>query len=182
MTHDASTENRQETEPLRIVVRGENAEDYGAIRSVNEAAFESPDEANLVDALRREGVVLASLVAKLESQIVGHILFSRMGIETASGIVSAVALAPMAVLPEYQRQGIGGKLIRCGLECMRERGEQIVLVVGHPDYYPRFGFSADKASSLVSPFPRDAFMALELSPGALDGVRGEVRYPAAFGL
>lgn len=179
---DASAANRRESEPHRIVVRGENAEDYRAIRVVNEAAFGQVDEADLVDALRNEGVVLASFVAQLEDQIVGHILFSRMGIETGAGVVSAVALAPMAVLPEYQRQGIGGKLIRHGLAWMREQGEQIVLVVGHPDYYPRFGFSTNKARSLVSPFPGDAFMALELNSGALDGVSGEVRYPAAFGL
>jgi putative acetyltransferase len=128
------------------------------------------------------GAVLASHVAELDKRIVGHILFSRMTIQTTRGPVSAVALAPMAVLPEHQRQGIGGKLIRHGLERLRTRGEQIVIVVGHPDYYPRFGFSSHKACCLVSPFPPEAFMAIELIPGALDGVRGEVKYPDAFGL
>jgi putative acetyltransferase len=157
-----------------------------AVHSVNEAAFGRPDEADLVDSLRAEGVVLASVVAELEKRIVGHILFSRMWIESSgesSGrSIAAAALAPMAVLPEHQRQGIGGRLIRQGLDLLCRQGERIVIVVGHPDYYPRFGFSSAKASSLESPFPPHAFMAMELSPGALDGIRGKVRYPAAFGL
>jgi putative acetyltransferase len=165
-----------------VIVRGENPEDYGQIRAVNEAAFGQPDEADLVDGLRNEGVVLASLVAELETWVVGHILFSRMSIETASDRVSAVALAPMAVLPEQQHRRIGGKLIKHGLDLLCGRGEQVVIVVGHPDYYPRFGFSTDKTRSLASPFPPEVFMALELRPGALDGVRGKVRYADAFGL
>ena len=91
-------------------------------------------------------------------------------------------MAPISVLPEHQRQGIGGRLIRYGLDLLRNRGEHIVIVLGHPGYYPRFGFSCEKARALESPFPPDAFMAMELNPGALDGVSGRVRYPAAFGL
>jgi putative acetyltransferase len=168
-----------------VIVRGENTEDAeerSVIHSINRAAFGCQDEADLVDRLRTEGVVLASLVAEIPERIVGHILFSRMSIETTGGSVPAVALAPMAVLSEHQRKGIGGRLIRHGLNLLRGRAEQIVIVVGHPGYYPRFGFSSEKARSLESPFPQDAFMAIELSPGALDGVRGRVRYPAAFGI
>ena len=165
-----------------VTVRGENPEEHGASRLINEAAFGRPDEADLVDRLRNEGVVLASLVAELGTRVVGHILFSRMSIDTASGRVPAVALAPMAVLPEQQHRGIGGKLIEQGLDLLRGQGEQVVIVLGHPDYYPRFGFSTDKALSLVSPFSPEAFMALELRPGALAGVRGKVRYPDAFGV
>ena len=166
-----------------LIVRNENTEDSeerSAIHSINEAAFGSQDEADLVDTLRTEGAVLVSLVAEIQERIVGHILFSRMSIETTGGSVPAAALAPMAVLPEHQRRGIGGRLIRHGLNLLRERGEQLVIVVGHSNYYPRFGFSSEKALSLESPFPQDAFMAMELSPGALEGVRGRVRYPAAF--
>jgi putative acetyltransferase len=105
-----------------------------------------------------------------------------MSIETTDEPVPAVALAPVAVLPEQQGKGIGGKLIRHGLDRLRAQGEQVVIVLGHPKYYSRFGFSTDKASSLASPFPTEAFMVIELSPGALDGVHGKVRYPDAFGL
>jgi putative acetyltransferase len=165
-----------------VVVRSENTEERSAVRSVNEAAFGRPDEADLVDRLWAEGIVLVSLVAELRKQIVGHILFSRMSIDTPSASIPAVALAPMAVLPEYQRRAIGERLIRDGLDLLRGQGEHIVLVLGHPDYYPRFGFSAEKARSLESPFPPNAFMAMELSPDALDWACGKVRYPVAFGL
>jgi putative acetyltransferase len=167
-----------------LIIRCETAgtEEWLVVHSINEEAFGRPGEANLVDSLRREGVILASVVAELEKRIVGHILFSRMSIETRGSSIPAVALAPMAVLPKHQRQGIGGRLIRHGLDLLRQRGEHIAIVLGHPDYYPRFGFSSGKARSLESPFPPEAFMAMELSPGALDGIRGKVRYPAAFGL
>jgi putative acetyltransferase len=138
-----------------IIVRAENTEDRderSAIHSINEVAFGSQDEADLVDRLRTEGVVLVSLVAEIQERIVGHILFSRMSIETSGGSVPATALAPMAVLPEHQRRGIGGRLIRHGLNLLHEQGERIVLVVGHPNYYPRFGFSSEKALSLERPF------------------------------
>jgi putative acetyltransferase len=165
-----------------VTVRGESPEDRAAIRLVNEAAFDRRYEADLVDVLRNQGVVLASFVAEAGKRVVGHILFSRMWVETSGKAVPAVALAPMAVLPEEQDRGIGGKLIRHGLDWLRGAGEEIVIVIGHPAYYPRFGFSADKARSLASPFPPEAFMALELRPGALDGVQGKVMYPDAFGL
>jgi putative acetyltransferase len=166
----------------KAVFRSENAGDRFRVRSVNQAAFGRPDEADLVERLWSEGVVLVSLVAEVRRQIVGHILFSRMSIETARATVPAVALAPMAVLPEHQHRTIGGQLLRAGLDLLRRQGEDIVLVLGHPNYYPRFGFSVEKARSLESPFHANAFMAMELIPGALDGVRGKVRYPAAFGL
>jgi putative acetyltransferase len=165
-----------------MIVRREHPDDRDAIRHVNEEAFGRRDEADLVNALRIEGVTLVSFVAMIEKRIVGHILFSRMSIETTGDPVPAVALAPMAVLPKQQNQGIGGELIRHGLDWLRGEGEQIVIVVGHPMYYPRFGFSTDMARSLACPFPPQAFMALELIPGALNGVQGKVRYPAAFGL
>lgn len=165
-----------------VTIRPEREVDASAIQAVNEAAFGASDEANLVDALRREGFVLLSLVAEAEGRIVGHVLFSRMWIAGATGRLDAVALAPIAVVPERQRQGIGGQLIHRGLEMLRERGERIVVVLGHPDYYPRFGFSSERALALDSPFPRDAFMALELAPGALEGVAGAVKYPPPFGL
>jgi putative acetyltransferase len=170
---------------LPVCIRIENigrVDEHATIRAINAAAFGGMDEADLVDMLRRDGHAIVSLVAVLEGRIVGHIMFSRMWINSASGQVSAVALAPVAVLPEHQRKGIGGFLIRHGLALLRRRGERIVIVVGHPNYYPGFGFSRDKARLLESPFPAEAFMALDLSAGALDGIRGSVVYPPAFGI
>ena len=168
-----------------ILIRPENGADldeHASIRVIHEAAFGGSEEAELVDALRATGEALLSLVAELDGRIVGHILFSRMWIETPSGPVSAVALAPVAVGPEFQRRGIGSLLIRRGLETIRSQGEQIVIVVGHPDYYPRFGFSQDRARQLRHPFSPEAFMALELAAGALEGIEGKVVYPHPFGM
>jgi putative acetyltransferase len=167
------------------MVRCEDSDDSAersAVRSIHQAAFGRPDESDLIDRLRSEGAVLLSLVAQVELRIAGHVLFSRMWIETIDGLIPAVALAPVAVLPDYQRRGIGAQIIPHGLDLLRGLGERIVIVLGHPHYYPRFGFSSDKARALESPFPPEAFMAMELAAGALDGVRGKVRYPAAFGL
>ena len=168
-----------------VMIRAEdagNAQELQNIRSTIEAAFGGLEEADLVDRLRAEGDALISVVAELDKRIVGHALFSRMFIQTPGGLVSAVALAPVAVLPNHQRRGIGGRMIRYGLDWLRGRGEKIVIVVGHRDYYPRFGFSHEIARTLESPFSGESFMAMELSPGALDGVHGWVKYPAAFGL
>lgn len=165
-----------------VLVRPEHADDGGAIRAVNQSAFGSAEEADLVDRLRDEGAVLASFVAEQERQVIGHVLFSRILIETADESVLSVALAPLAVSPVHQRQGVGSALVRFGLEWLRTRGERSVLVLGHPQYYARFGFSSDRARALSTPFPPEAFMALELTADALDGIRGTVRYPAAFAI
>ena len=163
-------------------IREEDARDYAQVHALNEAAFGHADEADLVVRLRAEQAVLLSLVAEEDNRILGHILFTRMTIETTGCALPAVALAPMAVLPGHQNRGIGTQMIRHGLDLLRARGERIVLVLGHQHYYPRFGFSSEKASGLESPFPPEAYMALELDPGALNGIHAHVRYPAAFGL
>jgi putative acetyltransferase len=168
-----------------VRIRPENPDspnDRAAIHAVNVAAFGRSDEADLVDHLRDDGIVLISLIAAIAGTVAGHILFTRMWIDAPQGNIPAVALAPVAVAPEHQRKGIGTVLIKRGLELLREKGECIVIVVGHPDYYSRFGFSPEKASMIESPFPPEAFMAMELRPGALDGVHGRVVYPPAFGL
>jgi putative acetyltransferase len=164
------------------LIRPEVATDHEAIRHVNRMAFGGEEEARLVDALREGGYVRVSLVAERDQQVVGHILFSDLPILTKSGVVPALALAPLAVLPDYQRRGVGSALVRQGLEVCAEQGHRIVIVLGHPDYYPRFGFSAALARPLDSPFSGDHFMALELVPGALAGVSGQVQYPPPFGL
>ena len=165
-----------------MLIRYERPDDWPSVYSVNEAAFGRPDEAELVERLRAEDAVLLSLVAQLEGEIAGHILFSRMWIDAAKRSMAAAALGPLAVLPQYQRRGIGQALVLLGLDLLANEGEQIVIVLGEPQYYSRFGFSAEKTRSLKSPFPPEFFMAMELSRGALGGIRGKVRYSVSFGL
>lgn len=160
----------------------ESPADVEAIRQVNRLAFGQDEEARLVDALRDGGFVQVSLVAEREGQVVGHILFSDLPIITDSGTVAALALAPMAVLPDFQRKGIGSELVRRGLDACGKQGHRIVIVLGHPEFYRRFGFSSDLARPLQSPFSGASWMARELAPGALDGVAGHVEYPPPFGL
>ena len=167
---------------MSIIIRPESAADEDATRHVNRLAFEQNDEARLVDALRDGGFVRVSLVAEEAGQVVGHILFSDLPIITGAGTVPALALAPMAVLPELQRQEIGSALVQRGMDECRQRRHKIVVVLGHPHFYPRFGFSPKLAAKLESPFSGgDSFMAVELVPGALDGVAGQVQYPPPFG-
>ena len=161
-------------------IRREDALDADAVRLVNERAFNQSSEAVLVDALR--GVAGAiSLVAALDARIVGHILFTpvQVGVEPA---VPAIGLAPMAVMPAYQRQGIGSQLVRAGLDACRSQGHGVVVVVGHPTFYPRFGFVRASTAGLEyeHPVPPEAFMVLELQPGALAQMRGVVRYRPEF--
>ena len=165
-----------------MVIRAETVVDWPAIHHVNARAFGRDNEARLVDVLRTSAGFIAelSLVAVDAAHVVGHILFSRIDIRTAEGVVPALAVAPVAVLPEHQRRGVGSALIRYGLEECRRLGHRIVVVVGHPSYYPRFGFSSARAQGLEAPYPDPAFMVQELTPGALDGVRGTVEYPPAF--
>lgn len=163
----------------QISIREEQPADRALIADVHRQAFGRMAEARLVNQLRADQEVIVSLVAVINGQIVGHSLFSRLPIETAAGEIAAAALGPIAVLPERQRHGIGSALVRQGIEGCRTWGCAAVVVLGHPTYYPRFGFSAALASRLCAPFSGEAFMALELIPGALAG-GGVVRYPAAF--
>ena len=166
-----------------ITVRAEQAEDIPAVRRVNELAFGQPDEAALVDALREVSGPQVSLVAVEDGQVVGHIFFSPVSIESEDSTSSALGLAPMAVLPQYQRQGIGAQLIREGLRECQRMGCNVVVVLGHPEYYPRFGFIPASQKGLRSEFtvPDEVFMVAELEPGALDGRRGLVKYRPEFG-
>lgn len=167
-----------------MTIRPERPQDHGAIERVNCCAFGQPDEARLVASIRltRGFDPSLSLVAIRYGQVVGHILFSPMQIEAKNGKAPALALAPMAVLPECQRQGIGSELVHAGLDAARRAGHRIVVVVGHGEYYPRFGFVAAGKYGLRSPFPvpDEVFMVMALSPGSLAGVSGVVRYTAAF--
>ena len=165
-----------------LTVRPEATHDQQSVWNVNRSAFKSDDEAILVNALRDGGFFEVSLVAEQNAEIIGHILFSRLSIITGEGSVEAVSLAPMAVLPSHQRLGIGSKLVMAGLEACRELGHKIVVVLGHPTFYPRFGFSAERAQPLKNPFGGgEAWMGLELIPGSLSGIAGRVEYPPPFG-
>jgi putative acetyltransferase len=164
-----------------VVIRERRPADDAAIRRLNEAAFGGTYEATLIEDLRSAGLAALELMAWEEAEIAGHILFSRLDVTLDERPISALALAPVAVRPDRQRQGIGSALIREGLTRAGQRGWQAVILLGHPGYYPRFGFSAALARKLRGPFSGEAFMALELVPGALAGAKGKVVYPAAFG-
>lgn len=165
-----------------VCIRVERPGDIPHIRDVAAHAFGQRVEADLIDRLRSDGDVLISLVAVTESgELVGHILFSRLKIERGKGrVAEAAALAPLAVRPEFQRQGIGSVLIEAGIVACSARNLAGIVVVGDPHLYGRFGFSAATARSLQSPFSGDACMALELKPGALVANPGTVRYADAF--
>lgn len=159
------------------MIRLATVADQFAIHQLVAAAFGQEDEARLVDRLRVDGDALAELVADDGGAIVGHTMFTRLGI----GAVTGAALAPLAVAPARQRRGIGGALIRAGIERCRALGVPAIVVLGHADYYPRFGFSAALAARLDSPFAGPSFMAIELVPGAL-AAGAKVRYAPAFAI
>lgn len=165
-----------------VTVRPERPSDYAAVRRVNEAAFGQPDEAALVDRLREQGPSYLALVATFGAEVVGHIAFTPVAFDPPRPALEARGLAPMAVLPTYQRIGIGTALVHEGLAACRQAGADVVVVLGHPAYYPRFGFRPAAAFGLSSEYdaPPEAFMALELIPGRLGALAGTVQYHAAF--
>lgn len=162
-------------------IRPETEADRAAVRAVNEAAFETPAEADLVETLRDKSVSLVSLVAEVDGEIVGHILFSPVSLNEHVHL-NVMGLGPMAVVPGCQRKGIGSALVRQGLTCCKDLGSCAVVVVGHPEYYPRFGFAPAARYALRCEYdvPEEVFMVAELEAGALNGVSGLVRYDDAF--
>jgi putative acetyltransferase len=165
-----------------MTIRPERPDDVAAVRQINESAFEQPLEANLVDKLRQACPAALSLVAA-DDKVVGHILFTPVIVESDARRIEGMGLAPMAVAPERQRQGIGTQLVERGLDLLRERGCPFVVVVGHPDYYPRFGFKPAAAQGLTCQWdgiPDPAFMALILDADAMRGVGGVAKYRSEF--
>lgn len=164
-----------------MFIRRELPEDLASIRDVNEQAFGRAGEAGLVDALREQATPFLSLVAEDDGKVVGHICFSPVTIEHADGsTVPILGLAPMAVTPGRQNEGIGSQLVRSGLEECRRAGFRAVVVLGHPEYYPRFGFRPASTAGLRSEYdvPDPVFMVMELSAGV--DLSGVARYHRAF--
>ena len=162
-------------------VRREEPRDWPRVFEIVAAAFERPDEARLVDAIRGLPHTI-SLVATIDDRIVGHILFTRVTIDGPNHRVSAAGLAPLAVDPPNQRQGIGSRLVRAGLDACRTAGFAAVVVVGHPEYYPKFGFVRGQTKQLAydGDVRPEAFMVVELQPGALIDGPGVVKYHPEF--
>lgn len=165
-----------------LLIRPEIPEDVTAIRHVVHHAFGRTAEADLVDALRRNGKTILSMVAEDNGRIVGHIYFSPVVIETQQQKLFGAGLAPLAVWPERQNEGIGSMLVERGLIECRNAGERFVVVLGHPEYYPRFGFIPASRFNIKSEYDvRDeAFMALELQKNALQNCAGIARYQPEF--
>jgi putative acetyltransferase len=165
-----------------MTIRPERTEDALRVRCVNELAFGQPAEADLVERLRHACAESLSLVAE-DGAVVGHILFTPVVVESAGRRVVGMGLAPMAVLPDRQRQSIGSQLVRRGLDLLRERGCPFVVVVGHPEYYPRFGFEPASRHGLVCQWegvPDAAFLVLVLDAHAMAGVSGVAKYREEF--
>ena len=165
-----------------MTVRPEKPEDIPAIRIVNRRAFGGAAEADLVDALRRNGKTVISLVAEDDGLIVGHIFFSPVAIHSKGAGLTGVGLAPLAVMPERQNQGIGSTLVEHGLRRCREEGHPYVVVLGHPNYYPRFGFVPASRFGIKSVYDvaDEVFMVMELREGALSGCAGVAKYQPEF--
>jgi len=164
------------------ISRHEIPEDIPAIHHVHTLAFGQPNEADLVDALRRHGGLTISLVAIQDDHIVGHIAFSPVTITSSTGTMEALGLAPMAVLPNYQRRGFGSQLVEAGLTACHHTPYGVVVVLGHPHYYPRFGFTPAKPLGIAweHDAPEEAFMVKEIQEGALAQIRGVVKYRPEF--
>lgn len=165
-----------------MLIRNEIDEDISAVRKVNRLAFGRPDEARLVDQVRANCNQCFSLVGLVNSRVVGHILFSPVVIEGPSGRIKGMGLAPMAVRPDYQRQGIGSRLVIFGLGRLLRRRCPFVTVLGHPRYYPRFGFQPGHRFKVSSEWdcPRDAFMILILDRSKLPRISGTAHYRPEF--
>ena len=168
-------------ESLMVETRAETEDDYDAIDDVLRAAFKQDVEARLVELLRDSDSSVIALVAVTANEVVGHIVFSPVIVERAPKAFRALALGPVAVLPEFQGNGIGAKLIRDGLAMCRTSGYDAVVVLGDPGYYSRFGFTKASRRHLKNEYGVDAeFMVLELRSGGLEGVRGLVQYRPEF--
>lgn len=166
-----------------ITVRPERPGDIAAVHAINETAFGQPAEASIVDSLRAACLDAVSLVAVEDDRILGHIFFSSVFVFGGQEVTQGMGLAPMAVLPGRQRQGIGSMLVQAGIDAMRARNCPFIIVLGHADYYPRFGFVPASQHGLTCQWqgvPDEAFMVLILDEAAMSGVSGTARYREEF--
>ena len=164
-----------------IEIRHEAPADFPAVRTVNELAFGGTAEARLVDTLRAAQKAVLSLVALRQGRVVGHILFSPVTVAQAPENFRGIGLAPMSVLPEFQNQGIGSRLVREGLQACKQEGYDAVVVLGHTKFYLRFGFLRAKDYGLDNEYNAgDSFMVLELKESVLRAIRGLVKYASEF--
>ncbi len=165
-----------------MIIREEQPSDIEKIWKVNIGAFETIAEANLVNSLRDSGCTFISLVAETETKVVGHILFTQVELSGNKNNLKIIGLAPMAVLSQYQNKGIGSKLVQTGLKRCKSLGYDAVVVLGHPDYYPKFGFVPSVKYGIKSEYDvsDEVFMILELIPGSLKHHEGEIKYHEAF--
>ncbi|BCG59326.1 GNAT family N-acetyltransferase [Paenibacillus sp. URB8-2] len=166
-----------------FIIRPEQKEDILEISEVNNLAFKGEEEAKLVEAIRVSEFFVPELsLVAISNEVIGHILFSIISIETDSGLVPTLGLAPLSVKPEFQNQGIGSALVKEGLKKCKELGFKHVVVLGHPNFYSRFGFIPSKTKGIKPPFqvPDEVFMVHELKNGSLDHITGTVKYPPAF--
>jgi len=163
-------------------VRPEQPGDAPQIRTINQQAFGGDVEADLIETLRASGLPLISLVAEVEQQVVGHILFSPVTLSGGTHAPAIAGLGPMAVLPEWQQRGVGSLLVTTGLAYCADSGYVAVVVLGHPAYYPRFGFVPASRFNLTSEFkvPDEVFMVKELQDAALQDASGTIQYHPAF--
>ena len=168
---------------MDITIRTEEEKDYKRIDKINKLAFQQEDESILIEKIRKgeNFIPELSLVAEIDNKIVGHILFSKIKI-IGSSVFESLALAPMAVIPDFQKKGIGVALINKGMKKAKEMGFDSIIVLGHNEYYPKFGFLRASKWNIKCPFevPDEAFMAIELTEKALGGKSGTVKYPDEF--
>jgi putative acetyltransferase len=165
-----------------LTVREERPADIEAIRAVNLQAFGQSGEGLLVDALRSNDGVLLSLVATRNGDVLGHILFSPVTVRSGREQITGAGLGPMSVLPGHQRQGIGGKLVEAGKQKLHGLGLPFIVVLGHPEYYPRFGFEPASRYAIRCEWdvPDNVFMILVMDPPTMIGISGLAEYRPEF--